>query len=660
MDSHKQEIVEKLQAANNILVTVNSNPSVDQLAACIGLTLLLNKLYKHATAVFSGETPSTIEFLKPEDTLEKTTDSLRDFIIALDKSKADKLRYKVEDKVVKIFITPYRTSLSGDDLNFSQGDFNIDVVVALGVHEQSELDQAITAHGRILHDAAVACINNTPAGELGTINWQNTEASSLSELVVDLSKALDKSLMDEQIATALLAGIVAETDRFRNEKTTATTMTLSAELMKAGANQQLVARELDHEVEIHNQSPQAASAPTDNPAEQESGKKSDDGTLEIEHALLDSPEPEQKDTDNDSDDGPTLPTSLMSAATAPPEDPMRFRAPSEDKGRSMITEPPKLGGDLTANYMPEAGNFDPELDAHDPGEEHPTILRREDEIKSEPTAQSAPPELPGGTSVDSAEPLVSSFTPPPMPPRDMPGPAMPNPVSSRPAPAFAPSPSFASPTPAPAPQQQPMASAPVPTPMPPQPAPTPAPQMQYPQPPPMPAPMPPTPRPNPAAPMPAPKPAPAPAPTPNLARESLTELEESIGTSHAAGVDEVERARQEVLKAINEQSDTNLPPVEALNAQPLGGDLHDDKPPAPGAGHPSPQSPAQPNNRAPLPPNLPEAAPMSSSPADQPLTMPLPPNINLPPPQTVPPTNAPSQSPNSPPPVPPPMMPPSF
>ena len=41
-----------------------------------------------------------------EKTIEKNTDSLRDFIIALDKSKADKLRYKVEDKFVKIFITP--------------------------------------------------------------------------------------------------------------------------------------------------------------------------------------------------------------------------------------------------------------------------------------------------------------------------------------------------------------------------------------------------------------------------------------------------------------------------------------------------------------------------------------------------------------------------
>src|SRR3954471_23453809 len=100
MDQQKQQVVEKVKAANNVLVTVNTNPSVDQLAACIGLTLLLNKMQKHATAVFSGQVPSTLEFLQPEKTLETNTDSLRDFIICLDKNKADKLRYKVEDQVV--------------------------------------------------------------------------------------------------------------------------------------------------------------------------------------------------------------------------------------------------------------------------------------------------------------------------------------------------------------------------------------------------------------------------------------------------------------------------------------------------------------------------------------------------------------------------------
>ena len=192
MQEQQKQLVDRLKQAQNILVTVSSSPSVDQLSAAIGLTLALNHLDKHGTAVFSGEVPSTLEFLKPEQTLEKNTDSLRDFIIALDKSKADKLRYKVEDDVVRIFITPYRTSISDKDLEFSQGDFNVDVVVALGVHNQQELDTAITAHGRILHDATVASISTEANSEIGTINWADTSASSLSEMVTGLVEALDK------------------------------------------------------------------------------------------------------------------------------------------------------------------------------------------------------------------------------------------------------------------------------------------------------------------------------------------------------------------------------------------------------------------------------------------------------------------------------------
>lgn len=275
MDNIRQQVIDRLKQANNILVTVRNNPTVDLLSACIGLSLVLDKLDKHAAAVFSGEVPSAMEFLKPEETIEQTPNSLRDFIIALDKSKADKLRYKVEDKVVRIFITPYKTSLTQEDLEFSQGDFNVDVVVALGAHEQQELDEAITEHGRILHDAAVVSINNTPNGNLGSINWQNVSASSISEMVAQLVEDLGKDVLDEQIATALLTGIVAETARFSNEKTTPETMGIAGELMAAGANQQLVASGLQQGTQPNGQQAEGGATPV--------VPSIDNGTLEIAH-----------------------------------------------------------------------------------------------------------------------------------------------------------------------------------------------------------------------------------------------------------------------------------------------------------------------------------------------------------------------------------------
>lgn len=241
----KSQAVERIKEAQNVLITVSTDPSVDQLAAAIGFTLLLNKLDKHATAVFSGAVPSTLEFLRPEETFEQTTDSLRDFIISLDKSKADKLRYKVEDDVVRIFITPYKTKLTDNDLQFSQGDYNVDVVVALGVDNKEHIDQAIVAHGRILHDATVVGVmaGGDPV-DIGNINWQDPNASSLCEMLMSISESLQSGSLDNQIATAFLTGIVAKTDRFKNELTTPKVMTMSAQLMAAGANQQLIAAEL--------------------------------------------------------------------------------------------------------------------------------------------------------------------------------------------------------------------------------------------------------------------------------------------------------------------------------------------------------------------------------------------------------------------------------
>lgn len=392
----KQQLVERLKTANNILVTVSTDPSVDQLAACIGLTLWLNKLGKHATAVFSGEVPSTLEFLKPEETLEKNTDSLRDFIISLDKSKADKLRYKVEDRVVKIFITPYRTNLSADDLEFSQGDFNVDAVVALGVREQQDLDNAITAHGRILHDATVMSINTAPEGGLGSISWHDTQASSLCELVVETGRELGRDQLDAQIATALLTGIVAETERFSNDKTVPQVMSVAAELMSSGANQQLVASKLDGPaVQLHGE------AASEEAAEPPAG----DGTLEIGHVdtsadpVTEDPAEPEDVAEEPASEAPDLPEPENDSPEE--EETGESHLVNADKASKLVTEPPQLGGTLTANSSPERPEQEPATDPLSQGDaaaDQPLLSHDE----PAPAAAEQPP-------------AAAAFTPPPPP-----------------------------------------------------------------------------------------------------------------------------------------------------------------------------------------------------------------------------------------------------
>ncbi len=287
----KQQIVDRIKGVSNILVTVSANPSVDELSAALGLTLMLNKLDKHTTAVFSGAVPPAINFLEPDKTFENNVDSLRDFIIALDKDKADRLRYKVEDDVVRIFITPYKTKLSEEDFQFSHGDFNVELVVALGVEKREDLDKAIIAHGKILHDATIVTINaNDTKSQLGSIDWQDVEASSLCEMLMSLSEALQTGLLDEQIATALLAGIVSATERFRNSHTSPRVMTMAAQLMAAGANQQLIATKLEEANDIPPSQPAQDSSDLTKLKEGKSeklrspeSKKAADGEMQISH-----------------------------------------------------------------------------------------------------------------------------------------------------------------------------------------------------------------------------------------------------------------------------------------------------------------------------------------------------------------------------------------
>jgi hypothetical protein len=596
MDNQKELIVDNLKQANNILVTVSNNPSVDQLAACIGLTLALNKMKKHATAVFSGAVPPIIEFLQPEKTLEKTTDSLRDFIIAIDKAKADKLRYKVEDKFVKIFITPYRTSISEKDLEFSEGDFNVDVVLALGVHKQTDLDQAITAHGRILHDATVISVNNQPNIELGSINLLEPQASSLSEIAVELLDSLDKSMIDSQIATALLTGIVAETDRFRNAKTTPTTMSISAELLTAGANQQLVASKLE--------APSLAPTPlahmgTPSGAQAPAANKPDDGTLEINHDEngnqtsapslggndLTPPRPPQIHIDENghvqpleggrdaSSEPNVMPAPYPQAPPLPPVQPTPSPLnPFVSQGSNQQPLPPlpssftpPLAIDPTQGFglppLPsDAGQGSPSLGSMPYGDPMMSPLPPSQSVATQSSLPPLPPLQPVQPTPSPLNPFVSQGSnqqplPPPPPPKVEPSPATPVLGGDQTEPPLLAEESLTSLERDVKSSHLDYIESPVPN-LPPPPVSTPSDQPNA-----------------------------IPAPVPST--EPVVDSGEPTFTAQEQAVD-VESARQAINAAFQGDSEISDPPLEpmtALNAQPLGSPLHEeDNPDAPPPG----------------------------------------------------------------------------
>ncbi len=243
------EVRARIAEANNILIALSSDPSVDDLAAAIGFSLYLDRIGKRATAIYSGTTPNALEFLKPEETFESTADTLKDFVIALNKDKADHLRYKLDGDYVKIFITPYKKLISEPDLDFSYGDYNVDLVLAIDVSNGVDLDSALREYGRIMHDAAVINITTGNPGRFGEIEWSDKSASSVSEMISKLLYSDENAApLEKEEATAILTGIVAATNRFSKANTTPETMQIASKLMESGADQQLIAKNITSDV----------------------------------------------------------------------------------------------------------------------------------------------------------------------------------------------------------------------------------------------------------------------------------------------------------------------------------------------------------------------------------------------------------------------------
>lgn len=257
-----EKVAEKIQRGANILIALSKDPNLDEMSAAIALAIVLDQQKKHVTAIYSGKTPNALEFLKPEETFEKDTSSLQDFIIALNKSKADHLTYKLDGDYVKIYITPYRGQVKKEDLEYSYGDYNVDLVIVFNVNAGTEIDSALSEYGRIMHDASAINITSGLPGRFADLEWSDPEKSSVCEMVYDLLKELEITELSQEVATALLTGILSATERFSNNRTKPTTMAVASKLMEAGADQQLIsANILKPETPVSSDTPTTAGVP---------------------------------------------------------------------------------------------------------------------------------------------------------------------------------------------------------------------------------------------------------------------------------------------------------------------------------------------------------------------------------------------------------------
>ena len=243
----EQQIFESINKANRILVALPQNINGDALGAGLALFNFLKKLDKQPEVVCSNSDFGPYKFLPHLGEIKKELDSFQSFVVSLKTATAqlDELSYEVKKDRVDIYLKPKNGKFSADDLSFRNAKFPYDLIITVDTPSLEHLGEIYEKNTDLFFETPVVNIDHHPANEnYGQINLVDLTATSTSEILTILIENFEENLIDEDIATALLTGIIVETNSFQHVKTTPKAFLKASALVSRGAKQQDIIREL--------------------------------------------------------------------------------------------------------------------------------------------------------------------------------------------------------------------------------------------------------------------------------------------------------------------------------------------------------------------------------------------------------------------------------
>lgn len=243
--SLQEQIIDLIRRSQKILIMPSAPPDGDSIGSSLALYLALKKLQKEITVVCPEMVPDTYHFLPSTHVIGDRVVASKDFIITIDthKIKIENIKTLNEDDKVNIIITPANGRLTESEVNFNYGPERYDLIITVDTGGVEQLGRLYTDHIDMFHQIPVINIDHHASNEhFGRINLVDIMAPSTTELLTPIFELLEKKtgqkLIDEDIATLLLAGIITDTGSFQNANTSPRAFDASAKLIAYGARQQ--------------------------------------------------------------------------------------------------------------------------------------------------------------------------------------------------------------------------------------------------------------------------------------------------------------------------------------------------------------------------------------------------------------------------------------
>jgi len=248
MLTSEQQFYEIIKNNNNFLITFGKSWRGDAVASALGLYLLLKKLDKNIEIIAEKhDNGNLFSFLPAFNDIKNSFEDLKKTIVSLniERTKAKKIKYKIENNKLNFYISPIGGYFTEKDISFSSGKFKYDIIIILGTPDLESLGSIYENQSEFFYNTPIINIDNNPANEsFGHINLVELTSSSSSEIIFNLFSNYNRNLIDANIASCLLAGIITETKSFKIPNISPNTLSIAAQLISLGAEREKIINKL--------------------------------------------------------------------------------------------------------------------------------------------------------------------------------------------------------------------------------------------------------------------------------------------------------------------------------------------------------------------------------------------------------------------------------
>jgi phosphoesterase RecJ-like protein len=248
MLTQEQQIFEQIKKANKILLTFTKTWSGDAVASALAVYLFLKKLDKKVDIVAEKFDPGKIySFLPAYGDIKFELENLRKFIISLDISnaKVGQVKYTKDENTLNFIVSPKEGFFTHNDISSQTGGFNYDLIIVLDTPDLEALGKIYDNDTEFFYQVPIINIDHHSGNEeFGQINKIELTAVSTAEILFSLLSDYSRDAIDEDLATCLLAGMIAKTRSFKTQNITPSALSVASQLIAMGARREDIVNKL--------------------------------------------------------------------------------------------------------------------------------------------------------------------------------------------------------------------------------------------------------------------------------------------------------------------------------------------------------------------------------------------------------------------------------